>query len=75
MPSNILNKPEIPEKEINLDTDIDYDERRKDLVILPKRLTPKLAEFLGENPDDAKMIIGKVSLAVKARKAAKRDLE
>lgn len=31
----------------------------------------KFAEFLEENPDDAKAIIGKVSLAMRARKAAK----
>jgi len=47
LPSNILHKPKLPVKEILLDTDVEYDERRKDLINLPVTLSAKLAEFIG----------------------------
>ncbi|MBU4085985.1 MAG: KH domain-containing protein [Nanoarchaeota archaeon] len=46
IPSNILHKPEISKNKILLNTDVEYDSRRKDIVSLPTELTPELAEFL-----------------------------
>ena len=47
LPSNVLHKPKIDLEKVNLDTDVEYDKRRKDSVYLPKEITPELAEFLG----------------------------
>ena len=47
LPSNILHKPKIESKPILLDTNIEYDQRRKDDTKLPIYLSPKLAEFIG----------------------------
>lgn len=47
LPSNILHKPKLPEKKIQLDTDIEYDIRRKDNIVLPKILNSQLSEFIG----------------------------
>jgi len=47
LPSNILHKPSIQAPTIVLDTNVHYDQRRKDIVSLPKELTPQLAEFIG----------------------------
>ena len=46
LPSNILNR-KINGKTINLDTNIEYDKRRKDNIVLPGVLTSQLAEFIG----------------------------
>lgn len=47
LPSNLLHKPVFQRKNIYLDTNVEYDKRRKDNTNLPKELTPQLAEFLG----------------------------
>ncbi|MEK6873536.1 MAG: MBL fold metallo-hydrolase RNA specificity domain-containing protein [Nanoarchaeota archaeon] len=47
LPSNLFNKPELKEKIIDLNININYDKRRKDNIILPNKLTTQLAEFLG----------------------------
>src|SRR3989344_3949010 len=47
LPSNLLHKPSSESNKVILETNIDYDSRRKDIVSLPKELTPKLAEFIG----------------------------
>jgi len=47
LPSNLLNKPKRISKEIFLDTSVRYDKRRKDNTVLPNKLTPELAEFIG----------------------------
>ncbi|MEK6896036.1 MAG: MBL fold metallo-hydrolase RNA specificity domain-containing protein [Nanoarchaeota archaeon] len=47
LPSDLLNKKNIPNKPVALNTTIDYDKRRKDTTSLPNTLTPELAEFIG----------------------------
>ncbi len=47
LPSNLLNKPGFEEKIINLNTNVVYDRRRQDKVILPDKFSFKLAEFIG----------------------------
>ncbi len=47
LPSNILHKSLPISKNIILDTDIEYDKRRRDNITLPKELTSSLSEFIG----------------------------
>ncbi len=47
LPSNIFHKPKQQNKIIQLETNIEYDKRRKDFVFLPNELTPELSEFIG----------------------------
>ena len=47
LPSDLLNKKNIPNKPVTLNTAIEYDKRRADTTSLPSILTPELAEFIG----------------------------
>jgi len=47
LPSNIFHKPLTELTETNFDTNVEYDERRRDKVILPTKLSPQIAEFIG----------------------------